>query len=57
MSLGLFFPIEAFQGDTPRMLNQVQLARHAEDAGFAALWVRDVSLRDCRTDKAPATSG
>ena len=28
------------------MQNQVQLARQAEDAGFAALWVRDVPLRD-----------
>lgn len=46
MTLGLFFPIEAFEGDIPRMQNQVQLARQAEDAGFAALWVRDVPLRD-----------
>ena len=46
MSLGLFFPIEAFAGDTPNMLNQVQLAQQAEEAGFAALWVRDVPLRD-----------
>lgn len=28
------------------MQNQVQLARQAEDAGFAALWGRDVPLRD-----------
>lgn len=46
MTLGLFFPIEAFEGDIPRMQNQVLLARQAEDAGFAALWVRDVPLRD-----------
>lgn len=46
MTLGLFFPIEAFGGDTPSMLDQVQLARQAEEAGFAALWLRDVPLRD-----------
>lgn len=46
MTLGLFFPIEAFEGDTPRMQNQVQLAQQSEEAGFAALWFRDVPLRD-----------
>lgn len=46
MTLGLFFPMESFSGDTPTMLNQVQLARQAEAAGFAALWIRDVPLRD-----------
>ena len=46
LSLGLFFPIEAFEGDTPSMENQVQLARQAEEAGFAALWMRDVPVRD-----------
>lgn len=46
MTLGLFFPIEAFTGDTPSMANQVQLAQQAEAAGFAALWFRDVPLRD-----------
>lgn len=47
MTLGLFFPIEAFEGDTPRMQNQVKLARQAEEAGFAALWVRDQRWRPC----------
>jgi len=46
MSLGLFFPIEAFQGDTPAMLGQVELAKRAEALGFSALWFRDVPLRD-----------
>jgi len=46
LSLGLFFPIEAFQGDTPTMSNQVELARRAEALGFSALWFRDVPLRD-----------
>ena len=46
LSLGLFFPIEAFQGDTPMMSNQIELARRAEVFGFSALWFRDVPLRD-----------
>ena len=46
LSLGLFFPLEAFQGDTPRMLDQVALAKRAEALGFSALWFRDVPLRD-----------
>lgn len=44
LSLGLFFPLEAFQGDTPRMLDQVALAKRAEALGFSALWFRDVPL-------------
>lgn len=46
LTLGVFFPIEAFQGDRPTMRNQERLARRAEELGFAALWVRDVPLRD-----------
>jgi hypothetical protein len=46
LSLGLFFPLEAFDGDTPSMLNQVALAKRAEALGFCALWFRDVPLRD-----------
>lgn len=46
LSLGLFFPMEAFDGDTPSMLNQVTLAKQAEALGFCALWFRDVPLRD-----------
>lgn len=46
LTLGLFFPIEAYSGDTPSMLNQVEIAQKAEAAGFASLWVRDVPLRD-----------
>lgn len=46
LSLGLFFPLEAFDGDTPSMLNQVALAKRAEELGFCALWFRDVPLRD-----------
>lgn len=46
MTLGVFFPIEAFKGDEPTMRDQQRLARRAEELGFAALWVRDVPLRD-----------
>ncbi|OZA26126.1 MAG: LLM class oxidoreductase [Hydrogenophilales bacterium 17-64-11] len=46
LGLGLFFPIEAFDGDHPTMLNQVELAKRAEQLGFSALWFRDVPLRD-----------
>jgi luciferase-type oxidoreductase len=46
LSLGLFFPIEAFPGDTPTMLDQVALAKRAEELDFSALWFRDVPLRD-----------
>jgi luciferase-type oxidoreductase len=46
LTLGVFFPIEAFQADRPTMRNQERLARRAEELGFAALWVRDVPLRD-----------
>jgi luciferase-type oxidoreductase len=46
MTLGVFFPIEAFQGSSPTMANQVELARRAEVLGFDALWFRDVPLLD-----------
>ncbi|WP_376962088.1 LLM class oxidoreductase [Azospirillum sp. A26] len=46
LTLGVFFPIESFQRDEPSMRNQEHLAKRAEELGFAALWVRDVPLRD-----------
>ncbi|WP_395402799.1 LLM class oxidoreductase [Pseudoduganella sp. UC29_106] len=46
LTLGVFFPIEAFSGDQPSMLGQEGLARRAEELGYAALWFRDVPLRD-----------
>lgn len=46
LTLGVFFPIEAFKGDQPTMRNQEHLARRAEELGYAALWFRDVPLRD-----------
>ena len=38
-------PIEAYQGDTPTMKNQVELAVLAEKLGFSTLWFRDLPLR------------
>ncbi|HEY2154161.1 MAG TPA: LLM class oxidoreductase [Isosphaeraceae bacterium] len=46
LTLGVFFPIEAFPGDQPTLRDQERLARRAEELGFAALWFRDVPLRD-----------
>lgn len=46
LSLGIFFPIEAFERDEPKMHDQPRLARRADELGFAALWTRDVPLRD-----------
>lgn len=46
LTVGVFFPIEAFPGDQPTMLGQERLSRRAEALGYAALWCRDVPLRD-----------
>lgn len=46
LTLGLFFPIEAFDGSVPTMAQQAERARHAEAIGFAALWLRDIPLAD-----------
>ncbi|SFK65155.1 LLM class oxidoreductase [Methylophaga sulfidovorans] len=46
LSIGLTFPLEAYQGDSPTMENQETLAQLAENLGFSALWFRDVPLRD-----------
>lgn len=46
LSLGVFFAIEAYEGSIPTMRNQVELAKRAEQLGFAALWFRDVPLHD-----------
>ncbi|MBI5938429.1 MAG: LLM class oxidoreductase [Betaproteobacteria bacterium] len=46
LTVGLLFPIEAYKGDVPLMQRQAELARLAERLGFAALWFRDVPLRD-----------
>lgn len=46
LTVGVFFPIEAFDGPEPAMHDQVELAQEAERLGFAALWARDVPLND-----------
>jgi luciferase-type oxidoreductase len=46
LTLGLFFAIDNYDGDTPDMSRQVELARRADELGYAALWTRDVPLRD-----------
>jgi luciferase-type oxidoreductase len=46
LTLGVFFPIEAYKGDEPSMHDQERLAQRAQALGYAALWVRDVPLRD-----------
>lgn len=46
LTLGLFFPIAAYAGDAPDLSGQAGLAAAADAAGFAALWTRDVPLRD-----------
>src|SRR5699024_3364313 len=48
LTLGLFFPLEAYDGSTPEMdlKTQMQLAKQAEEAQFASLFVRDILLND-----------
>ncbi|MDM0118057.1 LLM class oxidoreductase [Variovorax sp. J22R133] len=46
LTVGVFFPIEAYTGDEAPMRDQERLAQRAEALGYAALWVRDVPLRD-----------
>lgn len=46
LTVGVFFPIEAYKGSIPTMQHQVMLAQRAEALGFAALWFRDVPLHD-----------
>jgi luciferase-type oxidoreductase len=46
LTLGVFFPIESFQGDRPTMRDQERLALRAQALGYGAVWCRDVPLRD-----------
>ncbi|WP_166263531.1 LLM class oxidoreductase [Marinobacter caseinilyticus] len=46
LTCGLFFPIAAYASDMPVLDDQTALAARADQAGFAALWTRDVPLRD-----------
>jgi len=46
LTLGVFYPIEAFDSSSPTMKNQIQLTKQAEAYKFAAVWMRDVPLLD-----------
>lgn len=46
LTLGLVFPLESYAGSVPQMQDQEELARQAEEAGFKALWFRDVPFHD-----------
>ncbi len=48
LSLGLFFPLESYEGSIPEMdvEKQLKLTKQAEEVGFASLFVRDVPLYD-----------
>lgn len=48
LTLGLLFPLESYKSDIPQMdiVEQMKLAKKAENLKFASLFVRDVPLRD-----------
>lgn len=46
LTLGIFFPLESYARDVPVMQDQERLAKLTEKLGYAALWFRDVPLRD-----------
>ncbi|MCS5480557.1 LLM class oxidoreductase [Corynebacterium sp. YIM 101645] len=48
LTLGLFLPVDAGRAEEPDVdiIRQVELVRRAEAAGFAAVWLRDIPLRD-----------
>ena len=46
LTLGIFFPLESYNTDVPTMQDQERLAKLTESLGYAALWFRDVPLRD-----------
>jgi luciferase-type oxidoreductase len=46
LTVGLFLPLWQYEGSMEAMRGQVALVKQAEQAGFAAVWVRDVPLHD-----------
>lgn len=48
LTLGIFFPLEAYEGSMPVMNleKQMDLAVQAEEANFTSLFVRDIPLND-----------
>jgi luciferase-type oxidoreductase len=49
LTLGFVLPTEKMT-KTPQMENQLHLARKIEDYGFAALWLRDVTMQNLHID-------
>lgn len=47
LTFGLLTPIEGYpHSDVPTMNQHLELAKLADESGFASLWLRDVPLRD-----------
>ena len=46
LTLGIGYPLEAYESPIPLMKDQLALGRKVEDGGFSAVWVRDVPLLD-----------
>ncbi|WP_031569551.1 LLM class oxidoreductase [Rheinheimera texasensis] len=47
LTFGLLTPIEGYpQSDIPTLHQHLELAKLADESGFAALWLRDVPFRD-----------
>ncbi len=46
LTLGVFLPLRAYQGDMHVLLGQAEQVRAIDRLGFAAVWVRDVPLFD-----------
>ncbi|MER7079267.1 luciferase-type oxidoreductase, BA3436 family [Saccharopolyspora kobensis] len=46
LTVGLFLPLWPYTGDMAGMAGQGEAIRQADEAGFAAIWVRDVPLFD-----------
>lgn len=46
MTLGFLTPFEPMTSQLPTMKNTVELSRKIEDLGFAAIWLRDVTIQD-----------
>jgi|SRR5690625_1168467 len=48
LTLGLFFPLESYEGSIPQMdlEEQIKLSKKAEEANFSSLFVRDIPLND-----------
>lgn len=46
LTLGIGYPLEAYESPIPTLRNQLELGAKVEEGGFAAVWVRDVPLLD-----------